>query len=177
MVKVSDTPTTQECIGAFSDESAASAAVMSLRQQNVPPSAISVGKSADTQPPPSEMPTMGKVFWSGFWWSVIGAFVGVAMGLTVGLLGWGVPGTTDNIAIQVASWTMFMHVLGALLGCYLVLDTGDRFARKADHHDRPSTLVRVRSTDPNSITVSERVLRQAGAAVTSPTSPGAPPPT
>lgn len=155
----------------FSSETAASAAVLSLRQQNVPASAISVGKSADTRPPPSEMPTMGKVFWSGFWWSVIGAIVGAAMGLAVGLLGWGIPGTTDNIAIQVASWTMFMHVLGALLGCYLVLDTGDRFARKADHHDVPSTLVRVRSADPDSITISERVLREAGASVTSPSQP------
>lgn len=111
---------------------------------------------------------MGKVFWSGFWWSIVGAAVGAAMGLAVGLLGWGVPGTTDNIAIQVASWTMFMHVLGALLGCYLVLDTGDRFARKPDHHDRPSTLVRVRSADPAVIALSERVLTESGASVTVP---------
>ncbi len=106
---------------------------------------------------------MSRVFWSGFWWSVIGAGFGAALGLVVGLLGLGLPETADNIAIQIVSWAMFAHVLGALLGCYLVLDTGDRFARKPDHHDTAATLVRVQASDAEAAANAERIMREAGA--------------
>ena len=108
------------------------------------------------------MPTLGRVFWSGFWWSIAGGAVGAMLGLIVGLLGWGLPGTPDNIAVQIASWAMFLHVAGALAGCYAALDTGDRFARKADHHDAAATLVRVRSNDDEASMRAAKVLAEAG---------------
>jgi hypothetical protein len=106
---------------------------------------------------------LGRVFWSGFWWSIAGGLLGALLGLLVGLAGLGLPGTPDNLTVQVASWAMFLHVAGALAGCYAALDTGDRFAQKADHHDEHSTLVRVSSTDETVIRTAEHVLTEAGA--------------
>ena len=50
------------------------------------------------------------------------------IGLVIGLLGWGLPGTPDNLAVHVASWAMFLHVGGAHFVAGLsfgALDTGD----------------------------------------------------
>ncbi len=135
-----------------------------LREANVPAVAISVSRRAGAEPAPAELPTLSRVFWSGLLWSIVGAVIGGGLGLIVGLLGWGLPGTPSNIGIQIASWAMFWHVLGALLGCYLVLDTGDRFARKADHHDGPLTLVRVSTSDAELRSRAMQILVDAGGA-------------
>lgn len=162
-MKVSDAHGSAQTVGSFPDDARARAAVQRLREAGVVAGAISVAHRSEPAKPPSEMPTFSRVFWSGFWWSIVGGIVGAAVGLVIGLLGLGLPGTPDNIAVHVASWAMFLHVAGALAGCYAVLDTGDRFARKADHHDASATLVRVRSKDTDSLARAERILADAGA--------------
>jgi hypothetical protein len=164
MVKVSDAPGSSTTIASFSDEAHARAAVQRLRAAGIADAAISIGRRSAPTRPPAEMPTLARVFWSGLWWSVAGGALGALVGLIVGLLGWGLPGTPDNIAVQIASWAMFMHVAGALAGCYAALDTGDRFARKADHHDTSATLVRVRSDDAEGSSQAAQILIDAGGA-------------
>lgn len=121
----------------------ARAAATALEAAGIDPKRISIAKGGASTAR-GEAPVMSRVFWTGFWWSVGGAAVGALIGLTLGRLGVGVPGAPDNIAIQVASWAMFLHVGGALCGCYASLDTGDRFARSGEHHDRAVTSLRVR---------------------------------
>ena len=163
MVKVSGTPGAAQVIGAFSSDDRARQAVERLRAAAVPDSAINVRRQAAATPPPPESPLLWRVFWSGLWWSVVGGVVGALLGLVIGLLGLGLPGTPDNLAVQIASWAMFLHVAGALAGCYAALDTGDRYARKADHHDVQLTLVRVAMSDSDMLVRAERILTEAGA--------------
>lgn len=118
---------------------------------------------------------MSRVFWSGFWWSVAGAIVGVLIGVVVGAFGLGIPGASSAIWIQIASWAMFAHVAGAIVGSYLALDTGDRFSTKDAHHDRPGTVVRLRVAPDADTRSLERVLLDAGARATE--HDGAAPPT
>ena len=162
MVKVSDAPGSSTVVGSFTDDAHARDAVQRLRAAGVADAAISVARRSAPTRPSSEMPTLSRVFWSGLWFSIVGGAIGALLGLIVGLLGWGLPGTPDNIAVQVASWAMFLHVAGALAGCYAALDTGDRFARKADHHDASATLVRVRSNDGDASMRAAQVLAEAG---------------
>ena len=169
MVKVANIPGSAEVIGAFPTESDARSAVQRLRATGIADSAIHVRRRAATLPPPPEAPLLRRVFWSGLWWSVGGGLVGAVLGLLVGLAGLGLPGTPDNLAVQVASWAMFLHVAGALVGCYAALDTGDRFARTTDHHDEQSTLVRVSSLDDTVIRTAEHVFTEAGALTVDPT--------
>lgn len=153
-------PTT-ELVAAFASDVEARRAAQQLHRAGIDPSMISVMRTRSRSPQPSEAPTLTKVFWSGLFWSIVGGVAGALLGLVVALLGWGLPGTPDNIAIQIASWAMFLHVLGALLGCYIVLDTGDRFATKADHHDSDSTLLRVRA-EPSTEAPCRELLTRAG---------------
>lgn len=161
-MNVNDTPASIAVVRAFSDEGSARGAVALLRAAGVPGGAISVRRQGGLGRAPAELPVMSRIFWSGLWWSVAGAIAGALFGLLLGLLDIGVPGTPSNIGIQVATWSMCFHVLGALLGCYLVVDTGDRFARKADHHDHPLTLVRVTLRDAEALARAEQVLGEAG---------------
>ena len=142
-MKVANTPSPFLAVGAFPADAAAHRAVQHLRAAGNPDAAISVARQVAASSPPPEMPTMARVFWSGFWWSVVGAGLGAALGLVVGVLDLG--------------------VLGALLGCYLVLDTGDKFSRKADHHDTAATLVRVQASDAEAAARAEHIMREAGA--------------
>jgi hypothetical protein len=152
-------------IGAFADDADARAAVARLRAAGIPPDVITVTRRA-APPAPPELPTMSRVFWSGFWGSVAGAILGALVGLVFAVLDLGVPGTPSSLGIQVAAWTMGLHVIGALVGCYLALDTGDRFARKPHHHDQPTTLVRVRSADAGLLAVAENLFSTAAGGAT-----------
>jgi hypothetical protein len=163
MVKVADTPGSSHVVASFADEGSARNAVQRLRAAGVVDTAIHVARPNQSPRPPAESPTLWRVFWSGLWWSVVGAIVGAMIGLVVGLLGLGLPGTPDNLAVHVASWAMFLHVAGALAGCYAALDTGDRFAHKADHHDTGATLVRVRSADAALLARTAEIFAMSGA--------------
>jgi hypothetical protein len=160
-MQVADLPGSRSVVASFADDARARAAIGRLRAAGIPGHAMSIARRA--APPPPEALTLSRVFWSGFWWSVVGGIAGALLGLVVGALGWGVPGTPANIGIQVASWAMFGHVVGALAGCYLALDTGDRFARTPDHHDAAVTLVRVRTADAAALARAEEVMLRMGA--------------
>lgn len=153
---------TPTIVGVFEDDAAARDAVHRLQASGVGSGAISVARGP-AAPPPEDTPAMSRVFWSGFWWSVAGAGVGVALGFVFGTLGGGVLETPGGIWIQIVAWGMFAHVAGAIVGCYLALDTGDRFSTNAAHHDSPETLVRVRVEGELEARQLEGVLREAGA--------------
>jgi hypothetical protein len=146
----------------FYDDTAARGGVQRLRAAGVADGSMQVARAAVPAAPPSEAPVLSRVFWTGLWWSVAGGFAGAIVGLIVGLDGWGIPGTSANIGIQVAAWAMCLHVACALAGCYAALDTGDRFARKAEHHDTPRTVVRVRARYSAEVARIEQILTDAG---------------
>ena len=98
----------------------------------------------------------------GALWSIAGGILGAIVGLVLGVYSIGVPGTPNNIGIQIASWAMFMHVAGALVGCYLALDTGDHFASSALHHDNDRVQVRVRAQHRAEYERAEQVMRGDG---------------
>jgi hypothetical protein len=162
-VNVSNTHSPFEATGAFPGEAAARQAVARLRAEGMAQDNIEVCRDGGVASPPSDMPAMSRVFWSGLIWSIVGGAIGAGAGLVVGLLDLGVPGTPTTIAIQITAWAMFGHVLGALLGCYLALDTGDRFANKASHHDPAATLVRVRVSSAEAASRAEEIMQSAGA--------------
>jgi hypothetical protein len=164
-VRVTDLQARSALVGVFEDDAAARAAVLRLRTAGVGEDAIGVARRT-ASPPPPDTPAMSRVFWSGFWWSVAGAIAGGLIGLAVAAFGLGIPGTSGAIWIQIASWGMFAHVAGAIIGCYLALDTGDRFSKKDAHHDRRATLVRVRLAVGTDGATLERVLIDAGARAT-----------
>jgi hypothetical protein len=159
-MKVANEHGTEDIVASFQDEQAAAVAIARLEATGVSQTRMSTTRVVAT--PPSEMPTMKRVFWSGLWWSVLGAVVGAGLGLLVGLLDLGIPGSFESTVLQVASWAMFFHVLGALLGCYLVLDTGDRFASKEDHHDVELVLIRVAGVSRADASAVEDALRSFG---------------
>jgi hypothetical protein len=162
-VKVSDSHHQLVVIGTFAGSTSARFALQQLRESGPAATSVSISRQSPTAGAPPDMPAFTRIFWSGLWWSIIGAVLGGALGLVVGLLGLGVPGTPDNVGIQIAAWAMFAHVLGALLGCYLALDTGDRFAQKAEHHDVATTVLRVTTRDPEAVLRAERIMRDSGA--------------
>ncbi len=134
---------------AFDGMAAARAVVAALQAAGVDAARIAIGTDGALAAAPrlsaSEAPLLWHVVWLGALWSIAGGVIGALVGLALGVYEVGVPGTPDNIAIQIASWAMFMHVAGALAGCYLALDTGDRFATTAHHHDARQVQIRVRA--------------------------------
>ena len=166
LVKVTDLAAGQRVVvGMFDDDAAARTAVRRLQASGISEAAIGIARQS-AAPPPSDTPAISKVFWTGFWWSIAGLAVGVAIGLILGLLGVGLPGTTDSVWLQVASWGMFVHVAGAIVGCYLALETGDRFSSNTAHHDQMATMVRVRFADDGEAARLEVLLKDAGASGT-----------
>jgi hypothetical protein len=143
------TPTDLTLNAGYDGMAAARAAVASLQAAGIDAARISIGPGTDMQDAPamrsSETPLLWRVLLLGAFWSIIGGIAGAVLGLVLGLNDIGVPGTPDNIGIQIASWAMFLHVAGALVGCYLAIDTGDRYASTALHHDANIVRVRVRA--------------------------------
>ena len=142
---------------------AARSMVAALQAAGIESGRISIGTADGVREAPrlpgNEAPLLWRVFALGFLWGVAGALLGAIVGLVLGVYGIGVPGTPDNIGIQIASWAMFMHVTGALVGCYLALDTGDRFAATVEHHDRERVQVRVRAQHRAELDRAIEVLR------------------
>lgn len=153
----------------------ARAVVAALQAAGIDAARIAIGtEQLMTAAPPlpnSETPLLWRVLILGALWSIVGGVIGAIIGLLLGVYGIGVPGTPDNIGIQVASWAMFLHVAGALVGCYLAIDTGDRFASTGLHHDAATPhdiLVRVRAQHRAEYDLAQRIMQPAASA-------GAPP--
>lgn len=72
----------------------------------------------------SDAPIIGRVIWRCVLWSIVGGGLGVVVGLVLGGSGLTLPGSSNNLALQVASWAMFFHVGGALWGAYAGISSG-----------------------------------------------------
>jgi hypothetical protein len=64
----------------------------------------------------TDAPIIGRVVLRCVLWSIVGGLLGVGVGFAFATSGLTLPGTSNNLALQVASWAMFMHVGGALWG-------------------------------------------------------------
>lgn len=76
----------------------------------------------------SDAPIIARVVWRCVLWSIVGAVAGIGVGLALGTSGLTLPGMSNNLAIQVASWAMFLHVGGALWGAYAGISSGSAWA-------------------------------------------------
>jgi hypothetical protein len=143
------TPTDLTLTANYHGMAAARAAIASLQAAGVDAARISVGAGSAMEDAPrmrsSETSLLWRVLLLGAFWSIIGGIAGAVLGFVLGVNDIGVPGTPDNVGIQIASWAMFLHVAGALVGCYLAIDTGDHYASTALHHDADIVRVRVRA--------------------------------
>jgi hypothetical protein len=102
-----------------------------------------------------------RIFWAGLIWGSIGAVGGGAIGYGLAVVGF----PTDNMAIQVASWAMFVHIAATLWAAYAVIYDGSERDRAPR---RPCTasgdaMVIVRSLDASLIERADRVLAGSGA--------------
>jgi hypothetical protein len=99
-----------------------------------------------------------RIFWAGLIWGGIGAVLGGAIGYALATVGF----PTDNMAIQVASWAMFVHIAATLWAAYAVIYNGAERDRTTPSRPRPNagSMVIVRSPDPTLLDHAERILTQ-----------------
>ena len=112
----------------------------------------------------SDAPILGRVIWRCVLWSIVGAVLGAGVGLAFGLSGVLLPGTSNGVAIQVASWAMFLHVGGALWGAYAGISSGSAWELTFQPAgDNGRVFVNVSATDERESMRAERVLRSKSA--------------
>ena len=86
------------------------------------------------------------------------------VGLAFGLLGVSAPVIGTSIALEVASWAMFLHIGGALLGIYLALTGADAWGiEDADIEGAAAVSLRVASQDRPATDTAQRILWEHGA--------------
>ncbi len=86
------------------------------------------------------------------------------VGLAFGLLGVSAPVIGTSVALEVASWAMFLHIGGALLGIYLALTGADAWG--IDDGDAGSgaiVSVRIASGNRTDTETAQRILWEHGA--------------
>ena len=154
--------------GLFSTGDAAATARDALAAAGLTPVIEATAPAARKRPAPparERPPLVWRALWLGFWWSVAGAVIGVLVGLAFGLLGVSAPVIGTSIALEVASWAMFLHIAGALLGVYLALSGADAWGVDEDRDgEMPMIAVRVASDDRADTDAAQRMLWQHGAA-------------
>jgi hypothetical protein len=107
----------------------------------------------------SDRPILSRIVWRTVWWSIVGAVLGVGIGLFIGLTGVGLlPGTSNSVALQVASWGMFLHIAGALCGAYAGVSMGSAW-ELTFQPIRGRVTVAVRERDAKAVERAERILR------------------
>ena len=97
-----------------------------------------------------------RIFWAGLIWGGVGAVVGAGIGYVFALIEF----PTGNMAIQIASWAMFVHIAATLWAAYAVIDDG------TPRDVAPSgtqSMVIVRSTDAALLDRADAALRDSGA--------------
>jgi len=155
----------QTLVASYADADAARRAVVTLRGAHVPEAAISlVGEAAARAETAAELvredrSVIWRIFWAGLIWGGAGAIGGAALGYALALLAW----PTGNVAIQVASWAMFVHIAATLWAAYAVIDSARERDRAPSVRAR-SPMVVVRTVDAALIERAEAVLRATGAA-------------
>jgi hypothetical protein len=153
-------------IATYADAASARRGLVLLRNAGVADSAISiVGESMATPAGAADLvhddcSVIMRIFWAGLIWGGVGAVVGAGIGYVLARLSF----PTDNMAIQIASWAMFVHIAATLWAAYAVIYDGT--PRGAPH--RPSTggdnaMVIVRSADASLLARAEAALHTSAA--------------
>jgi len=160
------TTTSHTVIATYADAGSARRALVLLRNAGVDDSAISiVGESMATPAGTADLlhedrSVIMRIFWAGLIWGGVGAVVGAGIGYVLARLSF----PTDNTAIQIASWAMFVHIAATLWAAYAVIYDGT--PRGAP--PRPSTggdnaMVIVRSADASLLARAEAALDETPA--------------
>lgn len=119
----------------------------------------------------NDRPILSRVFWRGFWWSVVGALAGAALGLLFNSWTLGFVEGAGSPAIQIATWAMFGHVAGALWGCYAAITSGEAWGLTFQPVVGGALRISVRSADPRDLARAERVFREKQAVAVSRSGP------
>jgi hypothetical protein len=174
MVKVSGSYSPWNVSALYPNMEGARRAIDALQNDGVEANSISLSgegadaakRMADSQrnTSASDAPILGRVIWRCVLWSIVGAVLGVAIGLAFGLSGLLLPGTSNNVALQVASWAMFLHVGGALWGAYAGISSGSAWELTFQPAgDNGRVFVNVAATNERESARAERVLRSKSA--------------
>ncbi len=175
MVKVSNSYSVWNVSALYLDMEGARRAIDALQNDGVEAANITLsGEGADAakrianssrNTNASDAPILGRVIWRCVFWSIVGAVLGVGVGFAFGLSGLTFPGTSNSMALQVASWAMFLHVGGALWGAYAGISSGSAWELTFQPvgSDRGRVFVNVAATNERESSRAERVLRSKAA--------------
>ena len=113
-------------VGAFADAHTATKAVDALRAAGVAADAITLagGVAAQSQPLEHEERFIGRLVLIVVAWSLVGTGLGAVIGVVLNALDIG-PGGTGGLVIQIASWAIFVHLIGGLWAGYALLTKGE----------------------------------------------------
>jgi hypothetical protein len=113
----------------------------------------------------TDAPIIGRVVLRCVLWSIVGGLLGVGVGFAFATSGLTLPGTSNNLALQVASWAMFMHVGGALWGAYAGISSGGAWELTFQPVGVESgrVFVNVAATNEHESRRAERILRSKSA--------------
>jgi hypothetical protein len=118
------------------------------------------GAAAPTPPREREERFLGRLVLIVVAWSVVGTAVGAGMGLAFNAAGIG-PGGTGGLLIQIASWAVFVHLLGGLWAGYALLTKGE--SREPVRHLEGGRAVVSVWCDERSHGTVTRLMESAGA--------------
>ena len=174
MVKVSGSYNAWNVSALFANMEGARRGIDALQNDGVEASTISLsGEGADAakhmadsqrNTNASDAPILSRVVWRCVLWSFVGAVLGVVVGLALGLSGMTLPGTSNNVALQVVSWAMFLHIGGALWGAYAGISSGTAWELTFQPvGDSGRVFVNVAATNERESARAERVLRSKAA--------------
>ena len=171
MVKVSDSYNPWKVSALFAGMEGARRAIEALQNDGIEANTISLsGEGADAakrlassqrNTNASDAPILARVIWRCVWWSIVGAVLGVGVGFAFGSSGLTFPGTSNSMALQVASWAMFLHVAGALWGAYAGISSGQAWELTFQPvgADSGRVFVNVAAANEHESRRAERVLR------------------
>jgi hypothetical protein len=108
-----------------------------------------------------EAPLLSRLVWQIVLWSMVGAVVGVAMGVVFALAGIGPEGVA-GFAIQIAGWAIFAHLIAGMWAGYAILSA--RSVRESHVASSAARIVlAVDCEDEARAAAVERTVRERGA--------------
>ena len=166
-MNVKTQPATHTLIATCADATAARQALVLLRNAGIAEEAISVVREQRASPGETaedlvqeDRSMIARIFWAGMAWGGIGAVVGAGIGFVLARLSF----PTDNMAIQIASWAMFVHLAALLWAAYAVIYDGKpRGAPVRLGAEARGAMVVVRSADASLLARAEVALRESAA--------------
>ena len=159
MSSESPTPGRSRVVGVFTDPAHARAAEDALVSAGVAREAIIIAGGDAPAPATNEREAgfLWRLVLVVVFWSIVGAVAGVGIGIVLVAAGVG-PGGATGLAIQIAGWAIFAHLMAGMWAGYALLTSGESRRAAAD----PRTVVSV-SGDAASCARHAEVLREAGA--------------